>query len=64
MLFRRSGTSQSYPAQNMTMRDNRKKALELYKEIDLVEKAIQNQIVETIDKRYVKTLIGRTTHTI
>ena len=46
------------------MRDNRKKALELYKEIDLVEKAIQNQIVETIDKRYVKTLIGRTTHTI
>ena len=46
------------------MRDDYKRALELYKEIALVEKAIKTQIIEAIEERYVNTLVDRTNHTI
>ena len=48
----------------ITLSDNWKRGLELFKEIASVEKAIKNQIVDAIDKRYVKTLIDRPTRKI
>ena len=50
--------------ETVILRNDWKRALELYKETDLVEKAIENQIIEANDERYVKTLVDRTTRTI
>ena len=38
----------------VTLRDDYKKALELYKEITLAENAITNQVLDIVDERYVK----------
>ena len=45
--------------ETVTLRDDWNRALELYKEIVLVEKAIKHQIIESIDERYVKNWLTK-----